>query len=79
MNRDEIRRQRDLRRDLLEQLYAARLENPGHPWQSERALEQQLGDHRRFALGVLEELGQVRREGGQYRITATGVIACEEK
>lgn len=66
----------ETRRQVLARLYAEREAQPRAGWVTEYALRQALGEVV-FALSVLEELGQVKRDGNRYRITGAGVLAHE--
>lgn len=61
---------------VLRTLYAAREAAPKDGWLSDYDLKQAHGPAD-FALAVLEELGQLKRDGYRYRITGAGVLACE--
>lgn len=69
--------QKALRRKVLQMLYSARVKNPDAGHVFGREFRDALGDCE-FALGVLVEIGHVKRDGHQYRITGHGVIAFEE-
>lgn len=63
---------------LLQTLYQALESDPSQVggWMKEYDLKNSHGEVA-FALLVLTELGQVKRDGNRYRITGTGVVACE--
>lgn len=65
-----------LRTQILTHLYAEREAAPRAGWVPLYELRQALGEVE-FALSVLEELGQIKRDGNRYRITGAGVVACE--
>lgn len=66
------------RLQILEILYAVRETNPRRGWLADTKLKQALADKDiEFALGVLTELGQIKRDGYQLTITGLGVLACE--
>lgn len=72
------------RQQLLQVLYNAREANPGNGWVNERDLGNSAGGAAAgalpgiaFALDVLDELGHVKRNGFELRITGAGVLACE--
>jgi hypothetical protein len=69
--------QKALRRKVLKMLYAARAKDPEAGYVFGREFREALGECE-FALAVLAEIGQVKRDGHQYRITGQGVIAFEE-
>lgn len=64
------------RLDILRTLYAARERKPAQGWLAEHELKDAQGDPA-FALDVLVELGQVKRDGYRYRITGQGVLIAE--
>lgn len=68
------------RQQILEVLYQARQEQATNKtkdgWTSEADLKDAVGDID-FALSVLTEIGQVKRDGYRLRITGSGVLACE--
>lgn len=67
------------RQDILETLYAERQTHAGKAksgWVSEYDLKNAHGDIA-FAMDVLIEIGQVKRDGSRYLITGAGVLACE--
>ena len=76
MNKEAIIRQRQR---ILDQLYDARLEETRFHkgYVSKSDLTDAIGEAG-FNLGVLEELGHIERSGYRYRITARGVVACEQ-
>lgn len=66
------------RQQILEILYAVREANPKRGWLADAKLKEAMEGHDiEFALGVLIELGQVKRDGYQLTITGPGVLACE--
>ncbi|MBS4015800.1 MAG: hypothetical protein KGZ86_05145 [Candidatus Latescibacteria bacterium] len=67
-----------LRRKALKMLYTARAKDPETGWVYGREFTEALGNCE-FALAVLVEIGQVKREGHQYRITGPGVVAFEQE
>ena len=68
------------RQRILDVLYQAREAQASHKvndgWTSEANLKDAVGEID-FALSVLIEIGQVKRDGYRLRITGTGVLACE--
>lgn len=68
------------RQQILDVLYQAREAQSGNKnkdgWTSEADLKNAVGDID-FALSVLTEIGQVKRDGYRLRITGSGVLACE--
>lgn len=67
------------RQAILETLYREREAKASHLkgfWVSEYDLKGAHGDVA-FALGVLVEIGHVKRDGPRYSITGPGVLACE--
>lgn len=67
------------RQSILETLYAERQAHAGKVksgWVPEYDLKSAHGDVA-FALDVLVEIGQVKRDGPRYLITGAGVLACE--
>lgn len=68
------------RQQILAVLYQAREAQATNKakdgWTSEADLKDAVGDID-FALSVLTEIGQVKRDGYRLRITGTGVLACE--
>jgi hypothetical protein len=73
------------RQRLLAVLYAAREAKPAQGWVNERDLASSAAaapppgacQDIAFALDVLGELGLVKRNGFDLRITGAGVLACE--
>jgi NOL1/NOP2/fmu family ribosome biogenesis protein len=68
------------RQQILDVLYQAREAQSGNRakdgWVTEADLKHAIGDIN-FALGVLTEIGHVKRDGYRLRITGAGVLACE--
>ena len=67
------------RQAILETLYTERQTHAGKAksgWVSEYDLKNGHGDVA-FAMDVLVEIGQVKRDGPRYLITGGGVLACE--
>lgn len=67
------------RQAILETLYAERQAHAGNikgSWVSEYDLKNRHGDVA-FALGVLAEIGHIKRDGPRCQITGPGVLACE--
>lgn len=68
------------RQQILEVLYQVREAQTSNRtkdgWTSEADLKNAVGDVD-FALSVLTEIGQIKRDGFRLRITGTGVLACE--
>lgn len=71
-----MKRNATQRTQILTHLYVEREAAPRAGWVALYDLRQALGEVD-FALSVLEDLGHVRRDGNRYRITGTGVVACE--
>lgn len=67
-----------LRQSVLACLYREREAHPEQGWVTERSLKDACGENCAFALAVLVELGQVRRDGYRLLITGVGVLACEQ-
>jgi hypothetical protein len=67
-----------LRQSVLACLYREREAHPEQGWVTERSLKDACGEDCAFALAVLVELGQVRRDGYRLLITGVGVLACEQ-
>jgi hypothetical protein len=68
-----------IRQAVLEVLYKEREAQAGmvkDGWTAEVDLKNAVGNVT-FALSVLEEIGQVKRDGYLLRITGAGVLACE--
>ena len=73
MNQNALQRQQ-----ILEILYTVRETNPKRGWLSDTKLKEALGGKDNdFALGVLFELGYVKKDGYELTITGSGVLACE--
>ena len=63
--------------EVLGLLYTTRESDPRDGWVSEYDLKNALGNIR-FALSVLVETGQIKRDGNKYQITGNGVLFFEE-
>jgi len=64
------------RQALLALLYEAREQQPKKGWVSQKDMVDALGNCD-FALEILAELGQIKRDGFKNRITGQGVLAYE--
>jgi NOL1/NOP2/fmu family ribosome biogenesis protein len=62
---------------LLQILYAAREARPDNGWVRESDLKDAVGKAD-FHLAVLEEIGQVKRDGYRWAITGAGIFAFEQ-
>lgn len=73
MNQNALQRQQ-----ILETLYAVRENNPKRGWLAEPKLREAMENKDiEFAIGVLSELGHIKRDGYQLTISGHGVLACE--